>query len=173
VAFRLPAVWVNDANQLAGRTEWLAKAHAAMDELVALPEAERSTRLAEARQKSLAHRAGRNLEYPAALSKNRNIWDAGDWLSTIYTNDRFNFWSYINELDSAQAFDKALFANYEGSHALFVNANNNYLNYDTNTLLNLFFPDVTERKQAITGAVSPVNNDKARALIGYEPEHAV
>jgi thioester reductase-like protein len=173
MAFRLPAVWVNDEDTVAARDARLQEGRERMAEFAALPETERNAQLAIAREKALQHRGQRMLEHPQAVQANRNIWDTGDWLSRVYTNDRFNFWVYINELDSAQAFDKALFADYEGSHALFVNAKNNYLNYDTETLLKLFFPEVTERTRPITGSDTPVSNENAKALIGYEPEHNV
>lgn len=173
VGFRLPAVWVNDEASIKARQERLQQARGAMQEFVALPPEERKAQVIEAQQQSLEYRAERLFEYPEAVAKDRNIWDMGDWLTQVYTYERFNFWTYINELDSAQAFDKALFADYEGSHALFVNAKNNTLNFDTNTLLDIFFPDVTERKRSIVGTESPISNEKAHALIGYEPEHTV
>ncbi|MDQ7034502.1 MAG: NAD(P)-dependent oxidoreductase [Anaerolineae bacterium] len=173
VAFRLPAVWFNDEESMATRQENATQKQQAMAAFVALPPEERTAQFIAAREKSLAYRAKRMFEYPAALSKDNTPWDTGDWLSNVYTSERFNFWTYINEVDSAQAFDKALFADYEGSHALFVNAKNNYLNFDTNTLLDIFFPDVTERKRRIVGVESPISNQKAYDLIGYEAQHAI
>jgi NAD(P)-dependent dehydrogenase (short-subunit alcohol dehydrogenase family) len=173
VSFRLPGVWLNDDINSAARQEQLAQGRKALAEYAALPLSERLTRLAAAKQSGLEFRAQRMMEYPKAATEGRKFWESDDWLWRAYINDRYNFWTYINELDSAQAFDKALFADYEGSHALFVNAKNNFLNYDTNTLLDLFFADVTERKQPIGGTVSPISNEKARRLIGYEPEYAV
>jgi dTDP-4-dehydrorhamnose reductase len=173
VSFRLPAVWINDGTNFAARRERLAESQKLLDEFAALPEAERSARLADVRRLALEFRGQRYMEYPKALSPDKNLWDNGDWLWRVYAHERFNFWTYIDELDSAQAFDKALFADYEGHHALFVNAKNNFLNYDTNTLLNLFFPEVTARKRPIEGIMSPIGIETARQLIGFEPEYSI
>ena len=86
---------------------------------------------------------------------------------------RFNFWAFVDERDSAQAIEKGLSAEYEGSHVLFVNDSHNSILYDTEKLLGLFFPGVARRQRAIRGCESLVSIDRARELIGFEPEHSV
>ena len=60
-------------------------------------------------------------------------------------------------------------ADYQGAHPLFVNSDQNSLQYETEALLSLFHPLVTRRSKALIGAESPVNIARARDLIGFEP----
>ena len=71
--------------------------------------------------------------------------------------------------DSTQAFEKALTADFQGAHALFVNSDLNFLNYDAEALLAIFFPEVSRRSKALRGAEALVNIERARQLIGFEP----
>jgi nucleoside-diphosphate-sugar epimerase len=87
--------------------------------------------------------------------------------------DRFNFWTLVDERDAARGFEKALAAPYDGSHVLFVNDSHNWLLYETERLLAFFFPEATERRRPLPGAASLVSIDRARDLIGFEPEHSV
>ena len=43
---------------------------------------------------------------------------------------------------------------------------------ESEALLDLFFPDVTARKRTLHGAESLVSIERARELIGFEPEHS-
>ncbi len=169
VGMRFPAVWLEDwLPRITGRFPGI---RAELDAFVALPEAERRQRLADVREKSLVFRARRSREYPIP----EDAWTFGndDWLLRSYVTDRFNFWAYVHVEDAARAIIQGLTADYDGSHALFINAERNWLNYDTETLLRLFFPDVTERTRALPGADSLVSIDKARALIGFAPQFTV
>ena len=94
---------------------------------------------------------------------------ADDWLFYAWFYDRFNFWTFIHTADSTQAFEKAILADCQGAHPLFVNSDRNSLDYDTETLLSLFYPEVKRRARPINGAESPVSIDRARQLIGFEP----
>ena len=81
-----------------------------------------------------------------------------------------DFWTAIDGRDAVQAFEKALLANVQGHHALFITGSHNLAGMDTELLLRLFFPVVTARKRSIQGTQSAVSIDKARRLIGFEPE---
>lgn len=166
VALRFPAVWLPE--WIPGMQARFAEARQHLDAFLQEPDALRKERLAEARQGVLEFRALRAREYPQAA----NAWEFGqdDWLLRSYAVDRFNFWAYIHVEDAARSIIRGLVADYEGSHALFINAARNWLNYDTETLLRLFFPDVTERSRPLPGAESLVSTDKAKTLIGFAPE---
>ena len=86
-----------------------------------------------------------------------------------YFFDRFNYWAFIHTRDSTQAFEKALTADFQGAHALFVNSDLNFLNYDAEALLAIFFPEVSRRSKALRGPEALVNIERARQLIGFEP----
>ena len=169
ISFRMPAVW-SDASIAKGELrESLLQRRQLLDEFLTKPLAARRKRLAEARVRALELRARRVQEYDAisAGAFDRDAID--DWLLRAYFFDRFNYWAFIHTDDSTQAFEKALTTDFRGAHALFVNSDLNYLNYDSEALLSLFFPDVSRRAKALEGAETLVSIDRARDLIGFEP----
>jgi hypothetical protein len=95
-----------------------------------------------------------------------------DPLFWTYVFDRYNFWAWVDERDAAQSLVKSVTAEYEGAHALFVNDHANSLDYDAGTLARIFFPDVP-LKSDLSRSASLVSIERARALIGFEPEHSV
>jgi len=173
VALRLP--WVHRQGYQASDEHRRAvrRDHGVLDEIAALPAAERLARLAAARQKAMAWRRQRPLEYGAEPTGLRGQGFRDDPLARMYMHDRPNFWAFVDERDSAQAIEKALVADFEGSHVLFINDAHNRLLYDTEKLLGILFPDVTRRKRPIRGSQALVSIDKARELIGFECEHSV
>jgi nucleoside-diphosphate-sugar epimerase len=86
---------------------------------------------------------------------------------------RSNFWTSIHAEDAAQALEKGLLADYEGSHPLYVNDRENTTGVESETLVRVFFPEVTARTHPLIGTESLVSIDKARELIGFEPEHPI
>ncbi len=86
---------------------------------------------------------------------------------------RSNFWTSIDSRDSAQAIERGLLADYQGSHPLYINDSHNFSGIETETLARIFYPEVKARKRPIHGTEALVSIDKARALIGFEPEHSV
>ena len=86
---------------------------------------------------------------------------------------RSNFWASIDARDSAQALEKGLTADYEGSHPIFVNDSVNGAGVDSELLVRTFFPEVEGRTHPLQGQETLVSIDKARDLIGYEPEYHI
>src|SRR5262249_10345990 len=123
-----------------------------------------------ARRHALEFRAARNMEYPVTSPNFSSAPSADEVLWRAYTFDRFNFWAFIDDRDSAQALEKGLTADYEGSHPLFINAAYNTLDYDSQMLARLFFPGISAK---LGGADTLVSIEKARKLIGFEPEYSV
>jgi nucleoside-diphosphate-sugar epimerase len=169
-SFRFPGVWTKDMVASGNIKQRVTDKRQKLEEFINLPQAEQDKQLANARDRALQGRASRIMEYDARQSglHEQHMFD-DDWLWSIYFFDRYNYWSYIHTDDSTQAIEKAITADYEGAHPLFVNSDVNYLNYDSETLLRVFFPDVTERSKLIQGADTLVSYDKARDLLGYEP----
>jgi nucleoside-diphosphate-sugar epimerase len=90
---------------------------------------------------------------------------------------RNNFWTLVDERDSAQAFVKAATADYDGAHVLFVNDTHNWTGIDSAELVRRMFP-VPETwtglfTRELTGSESLVSADRARRLIGFEPEYSL
>jgi nucleoside-diphosphate-sugar epimerase len=173
VALRLPGVRRQEHAASQEQRRAVGQARAVLDKVAALPRAERLERLAAARKKTMEYRRQRPLEYGANERGVRPQDFADDPFSRMYMGARFNFWACVDERDSAQAVQKSLAAEYEGSHVLFINDSHNWLLYDTNALLDLFYPEVPQRKRPIQGTESLVSIDKARGLIGFEPEYSV
>ncbi len=173
VALRLPWVRGRHVPDDERFRQGLLWKRAAVDELAALPEAEQRARVAAARRWALEHRAARPFEFHPDRARRRRPKHHGDPLFHLYQYERFNFWACVDERDSAQAIERGLTADYDGSHALFINDCRNTLDYDAETLARLFFPDVARRSQPLEGSAALVAIDKARALIGFEPEFPV
>lgn len=83
---------------------------------------------------------------------------------------RNNFWTMIDDRDAAQAVEKGLSAQFEGAHRLFVNDQVNTMGVESEELLRYFFPDVTARKRPLHGSEALVSIERARRIIGFEPE---
>jgi nucleoside-diphosphate-sugar epimerase len=173
VAMRFPAVWPADYVNSERFREGRVKMRAALDELVAQPEDQRRERLAKVRQRALEFRGQHMMEYPHPSPETTLGGSPDDLILKAYTFDRFNFWAFVDERDSAQSMDKGLTADFEGSHALFINADQNWLGYDSQMLVRLFFAEANQWKRQIQGAETLVSIDKARKLIGYVPEYTV
>lgn len=92
-----------------------------------------------------------------------------DLISSI--SYRVNFFTMLDERDSAQAVEKGLEANFTGSHALFINDNQNWTGIESRVLASLFYPEVTDFRKILTGYDTLVSIDRARELIGFEPEY--
>ena len=84
-----------------------------------------------------------------------------------------NFWTSVDARDSAQAIEQGLTAAYEGSHVLFINDSRNIAAAESEQLLRAFYPEVTGRKKKIEGAEAMVSIDRARRLLGFEPEFSL
>lgn len=84
-----------------------------------------------------------------------------------------NFWANCSGEDSAQAFEKAATADYDGAHTLFINDKLNAAEVETEKLLRAFFPEVTRRTRPIPGAGSAISVDRAHDLIGFDPQDSL
>jgi nucleoside-diphosphate-sugar epimerase len=170
VALRLPAVW------RAGNDERMAETRTTMrrmvDRLLALPEDERR-QAADEMVATLDDIRGRRLL--ERLDARESLWGQGSRLdpeTRLLMGHRNNLWTVIDERDSAQAMEKALVADYEGCHPLFVHDRCNTAGIESETLLALFWRDVKERKRPLVGSETLISIARARQLIGFEPEYS-
>lgn len=169
VSFRLPAVWSGALIEQRQLRQHLREKREAVAAFSKLPQDEQRRQLAVARERALKLRARRVMEFEAAQSGSFDRHaPTDDWLFSTYFFDRFNYWTFIHTNDSTQAFERAITADFAGAHPLFVNSDRNYLDYDSEALLAMFFPDVRGRSKAIAGAQTLVSYDRARDLLGYE-----
>src|SRR5262249_49780391 len=147
------------------------KMHQVLDELAALPEAERKILLAGLKQRTLDYRKQRPLEYKDGVTPWMQRNNPADALWYVDAFDRYNLWAFVDVRDAAQSLEKGVTAEYEGAHALFVNDDHNSIGYESAALARWFFPDVSQ--VALSGTESLVSIEKARKLIGFEPEYSV
>jgi len=84
---------------------------------------------------------------------------------------RSNFWTSLDVRDAAQAAEKALLADYEGSHPIYVTDARNFVGFPSEELARVFFPEVTMWKKPLVGEETLVSIEKARKLIGFEPQY--
>ncbi len=173
VALRFPGVYSSAYMEDETYRQRRARIRELLDELVSQPEREREARLADARQRVLDYRGKRLLEFQPEPPQQiiNSLFE--DPLFGTYIADRFNFWAYIDERDAAQSLEKGLTADFEGAHALFINSAYNALDYDSQTLVRLFFPEVSDFKRELTAATTLISIERARALIGFEPEYSM
>lgn len=144
-----------------------------IDELVSLSDAERQKRMDTIKARNLEFRRLRPFDFHPDHEPVPNPPLLDDPLFRAYVGDRYNFWAFVDERDAAQSIEKSLTADYKGSHALFINDRANYLSYNSRTLAALFFPEVTDLKSDLPGISSLISIDKARNLIGFEPEYSI
>lgn len=110
-----------------------------------------------------------NREFFNQLKSARPGWPDDGWSAM---SQRVNFWTCLDERDSAQAIEKSLVSPFEGSHVLFVNDDHNWTGVPSSTLAELFYPDVKTFKKDLRGTDTLVSIDRARQLIGFEVEYS-
>ena len=143
-----------------------------IDDLMRLPEAERRARLAEVQARAGEVRRQRPLEYHPDRPHPVQTKFVEEPLLWSYLSDRYNFWALVDVRDAAQSLEKALTADYEGAHPLYINDDHNAMGCDSRALADLFFPDVTDLRD-LSGTDALVSIERARQLIGFAPEHSV
>lgn len=173
VAFRFPGVYRAGVRQNPEMRERRDKMREYLEGFVQLPAEEQQRQLAAAHTIAMQYRAERQLEYPHKGWVLPTSDEVDDQLLRAYTLDRYNLWASIDERDAALAIEKALTADYEGSHPLFVSDPHNWLNLNSEMLARVFFPNTTQRKHTINGTESLVSVQKARDLIDFEPQHTL
>jgi nucleoside-diphosphate-sugar epimerase len=144
-----------------------------INDFLALPEAEQRRKMSDVHEQCMVYRAKRLLQYPEKIMQLTPPDGVDAHLWRAYTFDRYNLWASMDERDAAQAVEKSLTADYEGSHALFVNDDHNTLDYDSQTLARLFFPQLSTDKMTLKGTQSLVSIERARSLIGFEPQYSL
>jgi nucleoside-diphosphate-sugar epimerase len=180
VCLRFPYVYVvgeqspRGASWQAFRRLFDARIKQDLEALSAMPEAERKALLLELVAEYDAGREERRHERPREERRGgaRGMSSPDELpLGASLVWRRTNFWTSLDARDAAQAIEKGVMAAYRGSHPLYVNAAHNSLGLPSALLAAYAFPEVTEYKRPFQGTETLVSIDRARALIGFEPEH--
>jgi NAD(P)-dependent dehydrogenase (short-subunit alcohol dehydrogenase family) len=174
-ALRLPGVYPARFYKSEQYYEMRDKGRIFMNKFLQLSAGEQQRRLAAVREKVLAFRSARRLEYPIKESKPspEEMEGISDGLWTAYMWYRHMLWTQVDVRDAAQAIEKSLTASFEGSHPLFINDTHNFLQYDVRVLAQIFYPDVTKWKEDLRDKEALISIKKAQALIGFEPNYSV
>lgn len=104
-----------------------------------------------------------NVMVPADYSEFPSYW--ADPLKRVW-----NLWAYIDARDAAQACRLALTADIKGSENFIITSPDTVMNRPTMDLVREVFPTV-ELRQKLEASATPLLNDKARRILGYNPTH--
>jgi nucleoside-diphosphate-sugar epimerase len=175
VSLRLPGVYEVHGRRVERMIQFAGRFRQAIEDLLAQPESERRERVRRAVAKYDAIRP--QFSQPVSREEMYARWrahrDDPDTLLLRGGFGRSDFWASIDARDAAQALEKGLLADYEGSHPVFVNNSENAAGIESETLAQLFYPKVTARKRPLQGTETLVSIDRARALLGFEPEYPI
>lgn len=156
---RFPAVYDLEAETASILLKFVEECSRQTAEVMALPEPDRSQRVRAIIQDFERRAAAREWEKAFDLS----FPDAPIMFG------RSNFWTSLDVRDAAQAIEKGLLADYEGSHAVYITDTHNFVGLPSRELVEVWFPDVTTWKKPVHGTEALVSNERVRALIGFEP----
>jgi len=166
VSLRLPGVFDPPEGEKSRLGGLIADAQKAHRELMRLPESQRDARLEE------IHRAVSDMRESRASERQGGRRSVAPEMRPFMFGVT-NFWAIIHAEDSAQAIERGVTSDYDGSHPLFVNDSQNVLGLESELLAQTFYPRVTQRTHPLQGSETLVSIDRARQLLDFEPEHSI
>ncbi len=139
------------------------------------PRPETSYALSKLAGETLAGQFARRSGVPFVGLRISNIMEPDDYAAFPgYWDDptirSWNLWGYVDVRDVAQAVRRALEADVAGSEVCIVAAADTVMTRPSAELMAEVFPGVPVRR-AVNGRESLLAIDRARRLLGYEPEH--
>jgi nucleoside-diphosphate-sugar epimerase len=139
------------------------------------PRPETSYALSKLAGETLAGQFARRTGTPFVGLRISNIMEPDDYLKfPDYWADarlrRWNLWGYVDVRDVAQAVRRSLEADVTGAEVCIVAAADTVMPRPSAELMAEVFPDVPLRRP-VDGRETLLAIDKARRLLGYEPEH--
>ncbi len=84
---------------------------------------------------------------------------------------KLNLWGYIDSRDTAKAVRLGLEAELEGSHNFAIAASDTIMIQSSRELIETCFPGTTKVHAVMTGRTGMLDCNKARILLGWEPEY--
>lgn len=84
---------------------------------------------------------------------------------------RFNLWTYIDARDGAQAIRKFLEWKGKGAEVFIIANDDGVMTSSHAELVERFYPGVPSKKQ-IGDNETLLSIDKAKSVLGYQPEHS-
>jgi nucleoside-diphosphate-sugar epimerase len=160
---RLPAVAVPPGSSEENIRNWTGCLRAEFSRLQAMPAAERARTLDD---------------WMARLARARELRAYENPINPGFTSDiplmtaRQDLWTAVDDRDAAQGIEKSLTVPYEGCHVLFLNDSHNWAGIPSADLAAMFYPKVKTWKRQLAGTESLISIERARKLLGYEPEYS-
>jgi nucleoside-diphosphate-sugar epimerase len=138
------------------------------------PRPETSYALSKLVGETLADQLSRRHAMPFIGFRISNIMEPSDYAMFPSWQDepaqrRWNLWGYVDARDVAQAVRRGLEADVQGAEICIIAAADTCMRADSAELLQREFPSV-HATRALTGRETLLSIDRARALLGYEPE---
>jgi nucleoside-diphosphate-sugar epimerase len=149
-------------------------AFAPIDESIE-PRPESSYALAKLLGEEMARQANRRTSVPFIGLRISNIMEPDDYAAFPgFQGDarsrRWNLWGYVDARDVAQAVRLALEAPISGAEVCIIAAADTVMTRPSADLMAEVYPDVPLTRP-VDGRETLLSIDKARRLLGYEPEH--
>ncbi|WP_313441493.1 NAD(P)-dependent oxidoreductase [Novosphingobium sp.] len=101
---------------------------------------------------------------------NPEEYDKFDTWQDDPTQRLWNFWTYVDNRDVAQAVGLAIEYDVRGKDQFFITNDETVMRTPTVELLDKHFPDI-ERKKEFTGNEVVISNDKAKRILGFQPKY--
>lgn len=161
---RLPAVAIPPGTDDDNLRSWTGCLRAEFDRLKAMDPAERERTLAEWMGRLAKTREERAYENPD---------NPGYYNDIPLMIARQDLWTAVDDRDAAQGIEKSLTVPYTGCHVLFLNDSHNWAGIPSADLAAMFYPRTTTWKRRLIGTESLVSIERARKLLGYEPEFSI
>jgi nucleoside-diphosphate-sugar epimerase len=139
------------------------------------PRPESSYALSKLAGETMAEQFARRTGIPFVGLRISNIMEPGDYAAfESWQGDprvrKWNLWGYVDVRDVAQAVRLALEADTRGAEIAIVAAADTCMRRDSADLMAEVFPAVPLRR-ALEGRETLLGIDRARAILGYAPEH--
>jgi nucleoside-diphosphate-sugar epimerase len=170
-ALRFPGVLQRDRSTQPQFNENRTAMHRYLNAYISLPPDEQARIMRDVRERGLAYRRTRPLEYPGQWPRFGSTDSIETALYRAFAFDRHHAWATLDERDAARAIEASLNADFQGAHILFINNEINDLDYDSETLAHLFYPETTERRKKLQGSESLVSAARAKDVLGFEPHY--
>jgi nucleoside-diphosphate-sugar epimerase len=140
------------------------------------PRPETSYALSKLTGETMAEQFARRSSVPFVGLRISNIMEPPDYERFPTWQDdprvrRWNLWGYVDARDVAQAVRRGLEADVRGAEVCIVAAGDTCMTRDSASLMAEVFPDVPLRR-ALQGRETLLSIERARAVLGYEPEHS-
>jgi nucleoside-diphosphate-sugar epimerase len=163
---RLPGVYRPTPERLERIQESIRRGKSRYPEIFTLPPADYDAFMQGLRSTTKKIRDQRLMEQRGMLG------DVGTEEQRHLFGQIHNMFTNVDARDSAQAIEKSVLADYQGSHPLFINDSHNAVGVDSAALAKHFYPGVP-LSHPLEGTETLVSIHRARNLIGYEPEFSV